>query len=101
MIFDGKRFAACRLEALAQERAAFGALSLGIIMASADPVTSSYVRIKEKNAALLNITLVCYSVEAAATTEAAVALVQKAERENDGVIVQLPLPKRLESTAII
>lgn len=100
MLFDGKTFAAKRRAALLEKRHSVGALSLGIVAASGDPVTDSYVRIKEKNAHLLGVTLQRYVLAPDADTESAVRLVQEAAA-CDGVIVQLPLPPHIEVAAVL
>ncbi len=101
MIFDGKAFAKSRLAALHEERKSFGSLSLGIVVASNDPVTSSYVKIKERNAHALAVELVRYHLAPGATTEDAVALVHEAAQKNDGVIVQLPLPSGIDASVVV
>lgn len=91
MIFDGKTFATRRREVVLNARAALGHLSLGVVVSSDDPVTSSFVRIKERNASVLNIALVRYEVPeggGVATVRHAIADASK----EDGIIVQLPIP---------
>lgn len=100
MIFNGRAFAQKRLAVLQQERKEFGELSLGIVVAAHDPVTSSYVRIKEKNASALDITLHRYIVPPDASTHEVVALVKEAGNHS-GVIVQLPLPPGLDTGTVI
>lgn len=100
MVFNGRTFAAKRLSVLQEERKEFGPLSLGIVVASHDPVTSSYVRIKERNAAALDIRLVRYEVAPSASTDEVVALVYKASQES-GVVVQLPLPPDLDTQRVL
>lgn len=100
MVFNGRAFARERLAALQEERKAFGALSIGIVVASSDPVTSSYVKIKERNAHALDIKLHRYSISEEATEDEALEAVREAH-QHDGVIVQLPLPFGIESTRVI
>lgn len=100
MIFDGRAFAEKRREELLKERAALGTVSLGIVASSDDPVTNSFVRIKEKNANILDVNQVLYTVPAAASTEEVQQLVREASKES-GIIVQLPLPKGVDVNAVI
>lgn len=100
MIFNGRKFAAERLAQLREERAAFGALRLGIVVAASDPVTASYVRIKEKNARALDVELVRFPISERASQEEAEAAVREANG-CDGVIVQLPLTPELDVERII
>ena len=63
-------------------------------------MTDSYVRIKEKNAQLLNIELKRYEIETHASTDDVVHLVQEAS-VCDGVIVQLPLPTSVDTSVVL
>lgn len=81
MLVDGKAIAEEVVRALEEERRAFGALSLGVVMNEGDAATESFVKIKSRVAARLNIELRRVSPE---RYEEAFAC--------DGVIVQLPLP---------
>ncbi len=100
MIFNGKKFSKKRLTALQYERKNFGALSLGVIVASHDPVTSSYLRIKEKTANALDITLHRYVAPFNANTKDIMGLVMQA-KEHSGIIVQLPLPATIDEQEVI
>lgn len=101
MFFDGRAFAESRRKDLLKERRAFSSISLGVVMSADDPVTSSFVRIKEKNAAILNVDLKRYTISHNADTQETHALLEKAAHENDGIIVQLPLPERVDTNEII
>lgn len=81
MIVDGRAIAESVLAALEHKRASFGALTLGILMSEGDKATESFVKIKEKAAARLGVSLV-----RCAPDEVGKAL------GCDGVIVQLPFP---------
>lgn len=101
MIFNGRTFAKERMRVLQETRQLFGLLSLGIIVGSADPVTLSYVRIKEKTAQALDVQLVRYEVIDSHTTDDVVALVHEASKMNQGVVVQLPLGFSHDLTCVI
>ena len=80
MIVDGRALAARRTDELKVERAQFGPLSLGIVVMQEDAVTTSFLRIKSRTAAALDI-----EVRYVPTLEDAL--------QYDGVILQLPLPR--------
>lgn len=79
MIIDGKQLAAELTAELQIMRARFGPLSLGLVVSSDDAVTSSFIRIKKRVAAELNITVTEHLRLEDCTAD-------------DGVILQLPLP---------
>ena len=92
MIVDGKAIAGTLYNALLRERATFsGDITLGILVGDSNPVTTSYVRIKEKAAERLNVKMVRKELPRGAATADAVAAVQQLSRECDGVIPQLPM----------
>jgi len=100
MIFNGSAFAKKRLAELQQKRTSFGPLSIGIIVGSADPVISSYVRIKEKNAQALDIELVRYSVSEKDSTDDVLRILKEASSHH-GVIVQLPLSPSHDGARVV
>lgn len=100
MIFDGKTFASRRREELLEERKALGDVSLAVVMGEDDPVTSSFVRVKERNAKALNVRLVRYFIPEGAHTEIVETLIHEASKES-GMIVQLPLPKGVDVERVL
>lgn len=84
MIVDGKAISEKRIEELLVERAQFGELTLSIVVTVGDAVTSSYLRIKNRIAQRLSI-----SVEQVDSLDKA---------HGDGVILQLPLPPNMDTT---
>ena len=100
MIFDGKQFAEERRQFLKKEREVLGSLSLGIVMNSNDPVTSSFVRIKEKNAEALDIKLVRYPLSPNSDTKEVLETIDKAKKET-GIIIQLPLPENIDVEEVL
>lgn len=100
MIFNGRAFSRERLRHLQEVRKEHGPLSLGVVVASADPVTSSYITIKERNAAALDIPVVRYTLSTSATQSEAEAAVDQAATHT-GMIIQLPLPSDLNADALI
>lgn len=93
MIIDGRLLAQERAEEVRKGRRAFGALSLGVVMATESSVTQSYVGIKKRAAASLDISVHEYRLLGEVTTEEIIAEVKKAAMGgHDGIILQLPLP---------
>lgn len=75
--------------------------TLGIVVGAASPVTDSFVRIKQKAAARLGVTLAEERLGSDATTSDAVQAVTKLARTCDGIIVQLPLSPQVDLEAVI
>ena len=95
MIVDGRLLALERKEEVRREREKFGPLSLGVVMATKSSVTESYVGIKKRAAADLNIDVVEYRLPETATLEEIIDATRKAG-SHDGVILQLPLPDGID-----
>ena len=92
MIIDGKQIAETLYTALLKERELFpGQVTLGILVGDSNSVTASYVRIKERGAERLNITMVRKELPEGAATADAAAAIQELAKECDGVIPQLPM----------
>ena len=102
MIVDGKAIAESTMEELARKRSAFSRTPhLGIVVARGNAATDSFVRIKERAAAQLNVELVREELSQDATTEAVIAAVERLGRTCDGVIVQLPLPSPIDTDGVL
>lgn len=97
MIVDGRIIAERVYASLAASRP----LTLGVLVAGANPVTSSFVRIKEKAAARLGVTLVREDLPAHATTDDALRAITVLAEKSDGIIVQLPLPHGIDVDAVL
>ncbi len=95
MIIDGRKLAAERREEIMKERAHLGPLSLGVVIATTDTVTTSYVSIKKRAAEALGISVIEYHLKDNASTEEVIVAVREASA-HDGVILQLPLPKGVD-----
>ncbi len=102
MIIDGKIIAEEIVSSLAVE---YKKLSrqpvLGILIVGHSTATESFVRIKTQIGERLGVRMVHVFLEAEATTEVAVAEVKRLSKEWDGVIVQLPLPKKLNIDEVL
>ncbi len=75
--------------------------SLGVLLAHGNVVTNSFVRIKEKAAERLGVTLVRTEIPESATTDSAKTMLRDLASRTDGVIVQLPLPTHIDTEALI
>ncbi len=95
MIIDGRALATQRTEEVRKERGHFGALSLGVIIATTDTVTSSYVGIKKRAAEALGITVQEYRLPGTCS-EVDIVNAVKSASVHDGIIVQLPIPKEID-----
>ncbi len=102
MIIDGHAIAEGVYRTLEKRRAALArAPRLGIIVCSADPVTESFVRIKRRAAERLGVEIERIDLGGEARTEDAITAVHALASRVDGVIVQLPLPKSIDTNAVL
>lgn len=97
MIIDGKVVAEEVYATLKASRS----LTLGILVGEPNPVIDSFVRIKEKAAERLGVTLIREEIPEGATTEDAIAAVARVAQSVDGIIVQLPLPKEIDVEKVL
>lgn len=103
MIIDGRAISAELIEQLKRERALIGGpISLGIIVATDNPVIESFVAIKTKVAEALRVTMVRRDVPDA-TTETVMTAVRDLKFDDtiDGIIVQLPMPGAIDINAVL
>lgn len=96
MILDGKQIAEKVYEQLPRT-----SRTLGILVGEVTPVIESFVRIKERAATRLGVTLVRRELAVGASTEDAREAVRVLASETDGVIVQLPLPSAIDTDAVL
>lgn len=102
MIIDGKAIAEEVYKALEKRRALFArSIKLGILVGNASPVIESFVKIKMRAAARLGVEVVRVDLSKSATTIAVIEAVKKLAAGVDAVIVQLPLPKELDTEVIL
>jgi methylenetetrahydrofolate dehydrogenase (NADP+)/methenyltetrahydrofolate cyclohydrolase len=74
---------------------------LGIVVAGDDRVTSSFVNIKTGVAQRLGFEMKRIDIPKEASTEDVITAVRALAREVDGIIVQLPLPKTIDTNAAL
>jgi methylenetetrahydrofolate dehydrogenase (NADP+)/methenyltetrahydrofolate cyclohydrolase len=107
-ILDGKQLAADMRADIARRVAALKAGTgvtpgLGVILIGADPASTSYVTAKEKACAEAGMYSQDVRVPADTTQEDALALVRRmnADPRIHGILVQLPLPRHIDESAVI
>src|SRR5882672_10134929 len=102
MIVDGKAIAEDMYQALAARRARYAQpLKLGILVVGANPVIESFVRIKTKAAQKLDIEMVRVDLPAESATEFVANEVKRFALTVDALIVQLPVPKSVDTNAVL
>lgn len=104
MIIDGKKISS---EILSDLRARVGRLGFVPkfvdVLVGADPVSVSYVNIKQKTAESVGIAFRRELLPASASTEEVIAVIQRLNKEPllCGLIVQLPLPPSLDQKKVL
>ncbi|WP_372808198.1 bifunctional methylenetetrahydrofolate dehydrogenase/methenyltetrahydrofolate cyclohydrolase FolD [Pontiella sp.] len=106
-IIDGKRIAADIRDELKAEVAALKQKGivpgLGVILVGSDPASQSYVSAKEKACENIGIYSDDNRLPAETTQEELLALVERMNKDPkiNGILVQLPLPKHIDESAIL
>ncbi len=107
-ILDGKAVAAKERQRSAARAADFvskfgRAPGLAVVKVGEDPASAVYVRNKRKACEECGIASFAYDLPATTTREELLALIQKLNHDDavDGILLQLPLPKGLDSTEIM
>ena len=108
MIIDGKGFAARLRQTVAQRVEAFKNATghvpgLAVVLVGEDPASAVYVRNKGKQT--IEVGMASFEHKLAVDTRQSdlIALVNRLNTDDrvDGILVQLPLPKHLDETAVI
>jgi methylenetetrahydrofolate dehydrogenase (NADP+)/methenyltetrahydrofolate cyclohydrolase len=107
-ILDGKAVAAKQRQKSAARAAEFTAKfgrapGLAVVKVGEDPASAVYVRNKRKACEECGIASFAHDLPATTSREELLALIQKLNRDEavDGILLQLPLPKGLDSTEIM
>ena len=107
-ILDGKAVAAKQRQATAvrarEFQSKFGRQpGLAVVKVGDDPASAVYVRNKRKACEECGIASFAHDLPAATSREELLALIQTLNRDDavDGILLQLPLPKGLDSTEIM
>ena len=76
---------------------------LVVILVGADPASQVYVGSKRKSCAEIGITSQSYDLPETTTEQALLELIEELNQDTevDGILVQLPLPKHIDSTKVI
>ena len=102
MIVDGKAIAEDVYATLEKRREGLShAPKLGIVVCGYDSVIESFVRIKSRAATRLSVGIIREDIDANANTEAVIDAIRKLSVEVDGIIVQLPLGKEIDTNAAL
>lgn len=108
IVLDGKAVAAkVRGEVAARAAELAGKLGrppgLAVVQVGGDPASSVYVRNKRKAASEAGIASFAHDLPAATSSEDLLALIDRLNRDErvDGILVQLPLPKGLDTTRVM
>ena len=107
-IIDGKAIAAfirAKLKADVEQLVAKGKRrpGLAVILVGEDPASQIYVKGKRKSCEEIGFVSSAHDLPADTTEEELLALVDKLNADDtvDGILVQLPLPKHIDSTKVI
>ena len=101
MVIDGKAIAESIYEELAPQYAALKKARLGIVVVGSNPVIESFVRIKGRSAARLNIEMVRKDLPESADETEIISVVLALNANTDAVIVQLPLPTVINTNNVL
>ncbi len=107
-IIDGKAFAAALRARIAAAVPAFAAATgrppgLAVVLVGEDPASEVYVRAKRKAVEAAGMASFAHALTADIAQAELVALVARlsADEAVDGILVQLPLPERIDEKAVI
>lgn len=108
MILDGKQVAThlktklkSQIESCLQQ--GYRAPGLAVILVGDDPASALYVGTKRKTCSAVGIESFAYNLPLKTSQQELLSLIQQLnhQKEVDGILVQLPLPKHIETHAII
>ena len=104
IIMDGKALAKkVRLQVAEQAAALPRQPGLAVILVGDDPASAVYVRNKEKDCQQCGIRSLEYKLSAETSQQALLALIARLNEDPaaDGILVQLPLPRHIDSRAVL
>jgi methylenetetrahydrofolate dehydrogenase (NADP+)/methenyltetrahydrofolate cyclohydrolase len=103
-ILDGKKIADMRLEILKEEIEDSGLYPrLATVIVGADPASQMYIRMKHRACERVGIGLVGMELAGDATTEQVLKAVTQLNNDTDinGILIQFPLPKQIDTERVI
>jgi len=101
-IVDGKKIALRIKEELQNRiRSSSKTPRLDIVIVGSDPVTTTFVHVKKKFANDVGVDFYEHSLPEAATTEDIVETIRSIPHEADGIVVQLPLPRHVDTNTVL
>ena len=103
-ILDGKKIAEMRLEILKEEIEDSGLYPrLATVIVGADPASQMYIRMKHRACEKVGIGSVGMELDGDATTEQVLKAVVQLNTDADinGILIQLPLPKQVDTEKVI
>ena len=102
MIVDGKQIAERTYENLTKQIVGLSNTPvLSIITCAPNFETRKYLELKQKKATAVGIRTVLIELPSQSSTDDFICAVRAAEAENDGIIVQLPLPEGVDVAAVL
>jgi len=104
IILDGKKCSEMRLEHLKEENGDSGLIPrLATVIVGSDPASKMYVRMKHRACEQVGIGSVGIELPDDSTTECVLEAVTRLNRDRDidGILVQLPLPKQVDAERVI
>ena len=104
MILDGKKIADMRLKILKEEIASSGLCPrLATVIVGNDPASQMYIRMKHRACELVGIGSAGVELAGDATTDQVLKAVAQLNNDTDihGILIQLPLPKQVDSERVI
>lgn len=102
MVVDGKELAADILDDIRVQVLELGRIPVLVAITCAPNFeTQKYLETKKQRAASVGVSLNVVELPADASTEEAVACVERVSKEADGVVVQLPLPSQINQDRVL
>lgn len=104
ILIDGKAVSAAERESIKEQILQMNVKpGLAVILVGEDPASQVYVRNKKKACADVGIYSESYDLPAETSQDELLALIDKLNKKDDihGILVQLPLPKHIDETAVI
>lgn len=99
MILNGRAMAE-RLKEEIQEQVSGKDMSLAVFVMGDDPSSKRFVEMKRKFGDAVGITVIVEQLPKQTSTEKLISQIKESAEKNQGIIVQLPLPKHIDTDAV-